>query len=818
MDHKVTTDYTRLLGNANVKVYVRARPCADGQNAPEDMFERKKETPNNIVIKDTERMQYGNHAFSFDNIYWTDTTQETLFEATSKCLVDYALKGINSCCFAYGQTGSGKTFSIFGEQGGEKVGLLSRSIEYLFDMINRQQSKAKEVTLVVSFLEIYCDRVRDLARAYLKKTGRPVSYQTSSSTEWFLRQQQQLIPRTESATSFSSNPPKVEEDYDYEKANFEIHEDAQGRVFVKDLSMVTVTSREEVDAIVQCGLKLRSTHETKMNAVSSRSHTVFTIHVFQQARDSEEVIYGMLNMVDLAGSERLKKSESDGQRLKEALHINSSLSAVGKVVMSLDPESGYNYIPYRDSKLTRLLQNSIGGNCFTTLIATIHPMKEHYEECLGTLQFANRCRSVQNQPRVNHINGTIADKDRRIRKLQEELSIVRRQLEGLRTEYNNRFVATLNELGFQAEEISENGEIKFADGMVLKFVFADETNGQGGADSGAIFKSKHHGTTGHAQNLLKANAIETRNDRDRLRQKYANAKSNFAVVVTEANKEKENARRTINEQKRRIATLESCLQQKTSEYDRALASEAVRHREEMQALLRRNNQTNTSFDAKSLSYQQSFINPLGEDCENSRDREKQFEQKLQHRVVALQKSKENEITLIRQQYEQSLASKTEELNTANNKLQQLQQATTENMDNIREDCVELYTYVGRLVSAVDTSQRTFSLPKNILADPMKLRHMKAIMTPAAARLPIQTSRSAVPAINRIKLSRPVSAPVRRTKTTYAAALRDRRADEGDDRTQNSSECQRLMKLLEEERKKNRALKAANAARTRQKER
>ncbi|EGZ20682.1 hypothetical protein PHYSODRAFT_313256 [Phytophthora sojae] len=206
MDHKVTTDYTRLLGNANVKVYVRARPCADGQSAPEDMFERKKETPSNIVIKDTERMQYGNHAFSFDNIYWTDTTQETLFEATSKCLVDYALKGINSCCFAYGQTGSGKTFSIFGEPGGDKAGLLSRSIEYLFDMVNRQQSKSKVLTLVVSFLEIYCDRVRDLARAYLKKTGRPVSYQTSSSAEWFLRQQQQQqIPRTESAARYGVN-------------------------------------------------------------------------------------------------------------------------------------------------------------------------------------------------------------------------------------------------------------------------------------------------------------------------------------------------------------------------------------------------------------------------------------------------------------------------------------------------------------------------------------------------------------------------------------------------------------------------------------
>uniref|UniRef100_K3X4B8 Kinesin motor domain-containing protein n=1 Tax=Globisporangium ultimum (strain ATCC 200006 / CBS 805.95 / DAOM BR144) TaxID=431595 RepID=K3X4B8_GLOUD len=112
MDHKVTTDYTRLLANANVKVYVRARPCADGQKPPEDMFERNRDTQKNIVIKNTESMQYGNHAFSFDHIYWTDTSQATLFETTSKPLVDYALKGINSCCFAYGQTGSGKTFSF----------------------------------------------------------------------------------------------------------------------------------------------------------------------------------------------------------------------------------------------------------------------------------------------------------------------------------------------------------------------------------------------------------------------------------------------------------------------------------------------------------------------------------------------------------------------------------------------------------------------------------------------------------------------------------------------------------------------------------
>ncbi|KAG7393494.1 hypothetical protein PHYPSEUDO_007331 [Phytophthora pseudosyringae] len=810
MDHKVTTDYTRLLGNANVKVYVRARPCADGHNAPEDMFERKKETPNNIVIKDTERMQYGNHAFSFDNVLRTFAPVK---ELTWNPILNTEV--VHSHDRSIGPTQHKKHYST----------------RYAMEMLRPPLSVIARCT---SYLESLCVL----------------------------------------ENSFSSNPPKTEEDYDYEKANFEIHEDAQGRVFVKDLSMVTVTSREEVDAIVQCGLKLRSTHETKMNAVSSRSHTVFTIHVFQQVRDTEEVIYGMLNMVDLAGSERLKKSESDGQRLKEALHINSSLSAVGKVVMSLDPESGYNYIPYRDSKLTRLLQNSIGGNCFTTLIATIHPMREHYEECLGTLQFANRCRSVQNQPRVNHINGTIADKDRRIRRLQEELSILRRQLEGQRAEYNNRFVATLNELGFQAEEISENGEIKFADGLVLKSVFSEEEPGDHIAAPSAFLKSKHLGATGHVQGLLRVNegsyahqfafgfpttVGETRNDRDRLRQKYANAKSDFTVVVTEAKKDKENARCVINEQKRRIATLESCLQQKSSEYERALVSEAARHRAEMQALLSRNNQTYTSME-RQMPYQQlsaSVNNPPVDASEKPRDREEQFEQRLRQQVATLQRSKENEIALIRKQYDQSLKNKTDELGVVNSKLQQLEATTKDSMDNLREDCLELYTYVGRLVRAVDTSQRTISLPKNILADPTKLRHMKAIMTMAAARLPLQHPRSAAPmprAIDRIKLSRPVSAPVRRTKPTYATALRDRvnhplvdaftfdhseeAADDGrpeskidglrsrsrpreqqaGDGPQDTTECRRLMSLLEEERKKTRALNAANAALTRQQER
>ena len=138
----------------------------------------------------------------------------------------------------------------------------------------------------------------------------------------------------------------------------------------------------------------------------------------------------MLNLVDLAGSERLTKSESEGQRLREALSINSSLSALGKVVMALDPSVPSQYVPYRDSKLTRLLQNSIGGNSYTALLACMHPRNSDYDECLSTLQFANRCRNVRNQPRVNYIDQSAEDKDKRIRKLQGEVDSLRTTVDG----------------------------------------------------------------------------------------------------------------------------------------------------------------------------------------------------------------------------------------------------------------------------------------------------------------------------------------------------------------------------------------------------
>ena len=283
---------------------------------------------------------------------------------------------------------------MFGESG-ENRGMIPRVVEGIVAEIEGKNKSGGECAMVVSFLEIYCDQIRDLGKAYLEQMegGGPIDM-TSKTSEIFerlqlTRQSSFNRPRTLSRADSSSeklsttnemnNSPSNSAIRDYKTMHFEIHEDMEGNVFVKDLALIPVTTVSEVMAVINQGLELRATHETKINEVSSRSHTVFTINVVQRDRGTEAV-KGMLNLVDLAGSERIKKSESSGLRLKEALHINTSLTALGKVVLALDPSQNTSHIPYRDSKLTRLLQNSLGGNSYTTLLATIHPIPGYADE------------------------------------------------------------------------------------------------------------------------------------------------------------------------------------------------------------------------------------------------------------------------------------------------------------------------------------------------------------------------------------------------------------------------------------------------------
>jgi hypothetical protein len=338
---------------------------------------------------------------------------------------------------------------MFGEnESPEYRGMIPRSVEYLFQTLT---TKGDDMgyTISCSFLEIYNDAVRDLGKAYLVATGMAgdgASVLTEKTSDLFnsiakKRTDAYYAPafkRQLSGSSFHNseafeqvmNQPGIRGvQEEYNTMHYDIREDGEGNVFVKDLSNIPVQSVNEVLAVIKMGLKVRATHETKMNSTSSRSHTVFTLTVVQHDKASGASICGMLNLVDLAGSERLKKSESQGARLKEALHINTSLTALGKVVMSLEQAADKAHVPYRDSKLTRILQNSLGGNSYTTLMAAVHPNPGHYDECLSTLQFANRCRNVTNNPRVNYVGSSDAeDKDRKIRRLMEEIVQLRAKL------------------------------------------------------------------------------------------------------------------------------------------------------------------------------------------------------------------------------------------------------------------------------------------------------------------------------------------------------------------------------------------------------
>lgn len=288
------------------------------------------------------------------------------------------LEGYNGTIFAYGQTGTGKTFTMEGGDIHDEVsrGVIPRAFDQIFGCI--QISENVEFLVRASFIEIYNDQVIDL----LRKDG------------------------TRKALELKSNPDTG--------------------VYVKDLSSFVMKDSGELMNLLDDGKQNRQVGATKMNANSSRSHCIFTITVERSevgADGQNHIRVGKLNMVDLAGSERQGKTGAQGVRLKEATKINLSLSALGNVISSLvNPKA--KHIPYRDSKLTRLLQDSLGGNTKTVMIANIGPADYNYDETISTLRFANRAKNIKNKPMINE-----DPKDAMLREFQDEIARLKAQLE-----------------------------------------------------------------------------------------------------------------------------------------------------------------------------------------------------------------------------------------------------------------------------------------------------------------------------------------------------------------------------------------------------
>lgn len=354
--------------------------------------------------------------FFFDTVFGPSSTQDDIFAECVEGIVDSVLNGYNGSVIASGQTGSGKTYTIEGLTGSAK-GIIPRATEHIFQYIESCPSKTDRFLVRTSFLEIYNERISDLM--------------------------------------------------DSSRDNLRVREDGVGGVFVEGLSERVVRNTDEIIALLNEGSQLRSTAVTRMNKESSRSHAVFTIVVEHAEYDdsgASTVTIGKLRMVDLAGSERLD-TEAQIRQQEETKNINVSLHTFSKVVSALTTPS-VKYIPYRDSKLTRLLQDCLGGNCKTVLVATLAPLSSCYTESFNTLNFAKRAKTIQNTAYVNKDmsqKALLSAYEKEIRQLKRQLDerslvVGQEELEKLereRIEAQKEKDAVLSQLKVQQKITSE---------------------------------------------------------------------------------------------------------------------------------------------------------------------------------------------------------------------------------------------------------------------------------------------------------------------------------------------------------------------------
>lgn len=330
----------------NIQVAVRFRPSKKDEKKNGTFFLKVSPDDNSIEISENSKEI---QKFNFDYVFDEKTTQEQIFTRIAKNAIEWVTQGYNATIFAYGTTGTGKSHTMFGGDTEKSLGIIPRACNLLFQQINSNDDVV-EANMKCAFLEIYREHIRDLL-------------QKSDEKELKVR-----------------------------------HSPVSG-VYIQGLTEKYVYGPDEILSTIREGTQLRTTASTALNSVSSRSHAVLTLTLTQKNSDGSETI-SKLHLIDLAGSENVAKSEAQGVNLIEAQTINKSLSCLGNVICALT-EKGREHIPYRDSKLTYILQDSLGGNAKTILIATASQLASSYFDTISTLKFARRVKEIKNSPKIN---------------------------------------------------------------------------------------------------------------------------------------------------------------------------------------------------------------------------------------------------------------------------------------------------------------------------------------------------------------------------------------------------------------------------------
>ncbi|KFP08411.1 Kinesin-like KIF1B [Calypte anna] len=371
------------MSGASVKVAVRVRPFNSRETSKESKCIIQMQG-NSTSIINPKNPKEAPKSFSFDYSYWSHTSpedpcfasQSRVYNDIGKEMLLHAFEGYNVCIFAYGQTGAGKSYTMMGKQEESQAGIIPQLCEELFEKINDNSNEEMSYSVEVSYMEIYCERVRDL-----------------------------LNPKN--------------------KGNLRVREHPLLGPYVEDLSKLAVTSYTDIADLMDAGNKARTVAATNMNETSSRSHAVFTIVFTQKKHDTETDLSTekvcKISLVDLAGSERADSTGAKGTRLKEGANINKSLTTLGKVISALAEVSKKkkktDFIPYRDSVLTWLLRENLGGNSRTAMVAALSPADINYDETLSTLRYADRAKQIKCNAVINEDPNA-----KLVRELKEEVT------------------------------------------------------------------------------------------------------------------------------------------------------------------------------------------------------------------------------------------------------------------------------------------------------------------------------------------------------------------------------------------------------------